>query len=419
MCVSDDLTSPSWANITFTSAETSSTTSSENLVLSGSKNWEATFKIIVLKMASYLNDPICKVREYFYTFYILHETCKTTAQKVMRVTLLTLGIAVFTLLTPFTAPVGTALRGVLSICKSKTYIYLEKAKVGKVLPKDKKVTVVSHNQCYMPAGYSISDGQVTPSSDKERINANIRKIKELNPDIICLYEVADICDACYLSSQLPEYPFIIPVAGVRAIGPSSMMYVASKYEIVENSIEFIPFVKGTELTGRAQFSEKGFLSFDVQSQGKRNPFASIILTHLQHSEVSAEPENGDRIARAAQMNKIAKQIQKKVKQGYNVIFTGDLNQSEEELNTFLKQNQINWLRRDALVQGKPTWGGDQWCAKLMGKPSSGPLVLDYTFIAGKTVAISTDIIGTGYSGLEFRREATSDHDLLFSTITVG
>lgn len=382
-------------------------------------DWETGIKIGVLKTASYLTEPICKVREYFYSFQILNETCKSTAQKVVRIALFALGIIGCALLTPFTAPIGALLRGAVATLESKPYIYLESAKKGKVLPEDKKVTLVSHNQCYMPAGYAITDGQVTPSSDRERIDANIRMIQQLNPDIVCLYEVPDICDASYLTSQLSEYPFVIPVAGVRAIGPSSMIYVASKYEIEKESIEFVPFVKGSELTGRAQFSEKGFLSFDIKNREEKTPFATVISTHLQHSEIPANPEEGDRISRALEMKKIATQIQKKVDLGRNVIFTGDLNQGEEEVNTFLTQNQIDWFKRDPSVQGEPTWGGDQWCAKLMGKPSSGSLVLDYTLIAGKAAAISTTIIGTGYSGLEFRREATSDHNLLFSQIYIA
>ena len=229
----------------------------------------------------------------------------------------------------------------------------------------------------------------------------------------------DVCDACYLSSQLPDYPFVISVAGVRAIGPSSMMYIASKYQIVEDSIEFVPFIKGVEVTGRAQFSEKGFLSFDIKNPEENAPFATLVSTHLQHSEVPAQPEKEDQASRTLQMKKIAEQIEKKVQQDLNVIFTGDLNQEETEMQSFLDRYRIDWLRRDPTVQGHPTWGGDQWCARLMNKPSSGPLVLDYTFIAGKTKAIFIRIIETGYSGTEFRADAMSDHSLLFSTITVG
>ncbi len=116
-------------------------------------------KIAALKIASYLTEPICKVREYFYTFYILNETCK-------KATLLTMGIFVFSLLTPFTAPIGALVRGLVSTCGAKPYIYLEREGKGKVLPKDKKITLVSHNQCYMPAGYCITDGQVYRSELK-------------------------------------------------------------------------------------------------------------------------------------------------------------------------------------------------------------------------------------------------------------
>lgn len=385
---------------------------------SGCRTWGTTTKILTLKAASYFTDPVCKVREYYYTLYTLSQTCKTAAEKAMRAAFLVLGILTFTLLTPVTAPIGIALRGIVAHVEAKPYTYLERPQSGKILPKDRKITLVSHNECYMPGGYCITDGQVTPPSDQVRLNANIQKIKKLNPDVICLYEVPDIQDASALSAQLPEYPFIIPVAGIRSIGPSSMLYVASKYEIDENSIEFVPFIKGKELTGRAQNSEKGFLSFDIKSRGEKTAFATVVSTHLQHSEIPEKPEEGEITSRTAQMRKIAHYIQNKSAQGKPVIFTGDLNQEEKELNTFFAKNPIHWLKRDPAVQSVPTWGGDEWCAKLMGKSPSGPLVLDYTFVAGKSTSISTKVIGTGYSGSEYRVNATSDHDLLFSTIEV-
>lgn len=373
-------------------------------------------KIEALKIASYLTEPVCKVREYFYTFYILDQTCQSTAEKVQKCAFLVLGIVIFSLLTPFTTPLGMILRGGVALLSSEPYLYIERGE-GKVFSKNREITLVSHNQCYMPAGYAITDGQVTPSSDRARMDANIERIRALNPDLICLYEVADICDASYISSRLPEYPFIIPVAGVRTVGPSSMMYVASKYEIAKDSIEFVPFIKGKELTGRAEHSEKGFLSFNLRSQG--GDLATVVSTHLQHSEIPELPEEGERGARAAQMKKIVDYIKRIVARGVPVIFTGDLNQSEEELKEFLTHHQIDWLRRDPSVEGKITWGGDEWCAKLMGKPPSKPLVLDYAFVAGRGVSISTKIKGTGYSGSEFKREATSDHNLLYSRVLIG
>lgn len=375
-------------------------------------------KLSVLQAASYLTDPICKVREYVYTFSILDSTCAKTAARVAAIARLSLGILACALLAPITAPIGAALRGIVAKCEAKPYIYWQ-GKQGKTLPENRVVTVVSHNECYMPAGYSITDGGVMPPSHGERMQENLKTIHALDPDLVCLYEVADVCDAKFLASQLPNYPFVIPVAGVRAVGPSSMMFVASKYEIVKDSIAFVPFIKDVELTGRAKFSEKGFLSFDLRSKGDDAPFATIVSTHLQHSEIPAKPEEIEVRSRALQMEKILQHIQTKIDAGHSIIFTGDLNQAESELQAFLDQHPAVCLKRDSAVQGQTTWGGDAWCARLMGKPASGELVLDYTLIAGKADAIATRVLKTGYVGTEFRVDATSDHDLLFSAIHVG
>jgi hypothetical protein len=45
-------------------------------------------------------------------------------------------------------------------------------------------------------------------------------------------------------------------------------------------------------------------------------------------------------------------------------------------------------------------------------------VLDYAFAAGKGIDIQTQIVKMDYKSDEFRPEAGSDHDLLFSTATL-
>lgn len=382
-------------------------------------NWRATAQIITLKAASLFTDPICKVREYFYTFYILNETCVGTIAKISRSAFLALGIVVCSILAPFTTPVGVVLRGAVIAMQSKPYIYMQSGAPGKRLPDNRVITLVSHNQCYMPAGYSITDGHVTPPSHRERIKANIDEILRLNPDVVCLYEVVDIYDADYISSRLSDYPFIIPVAGLRAIGPCSMMYVASKYEIVEDSIEFTPFIKGTELTGASQFSEKGFLSFDLKSQGATAPFTSVVCTHLQHSNIPGDPTPDEKEVRKLQMMKIAAKVDEKIRKQLGAIVTGDLNQPEAELVAFLKTREINFLRRDSNAKGQVTWGGDEWSARLMGKTPSKAEVLDYTLITGNIASIQTAVHETDYEGARFSAEARSDHYLLFNTIKVG
>lgn len=85
----------------------------------------------------------------------------------------------------------------------------------------------------------------------------------------------------------------------------------------------------------------------------------MIATHLQHSEIPAQPGEEERRSRVAQMTKIVRKIEAYVKKGTPpLIFTGDLNQDEHELKAFLAYHQIDWLKRDGTVEGKSTWGGD-------------------------------------------------------------
>jgi hypothetical protein len=381
-----------------------------------SHSWSTTAKVTALEIASLLTDPICKVREHYYSFYMLNETCKTTARKVAQCAFLTLGIVVCILLTPVTAPAGALIRGAVATLSSKPYIYLNRGGEGKVLPHDKKISLLSYNTCHIGAGYSLTDGGVTISSDRARMIANVEKIKQLQPDVICLFEISDIRDANFIASELPDYPFVIPVAGLRAIGPSSMMFVASKYELVD--ITFTPFIKGTELTGWSRFSEKGFLSFDVKSRGLNQPFAKIVSTHLQHSEEPANPTNQDTLSRVLEMDRISKKIRSEVEGNKTVILTGDLNQQEHPLQICLCSYGLGNLKSDLNIKSKPTWGGDEWSAKFSGKKASPPLVLDHTLVSGKNTAITTKITETNFSGKEFRPQALSDHYLLQSTITV-
>ena len=131
------------------------------------------------------------------------------------------------------------------------------------------------------------------------------------------------------------------------------------------------------------------------------------------------PDDEEIESRKKQLNKISNQIQAKSNLGHAVVLTGDLNLEEAELNTFLDNRSDIDLRRDPAVVGQETWGGDKWCADLMGKGFSNPLILDYTLIAGKASDIFTKIVKMeDYSSSEFKPKALSDHNLLFSTITV-
>ena len=100
-----------------------------------------------------------------------------------------------------------------------------------------------------------------------------------------------------------------------------------------------------------------------------------------------------------------------------VILTGDLNLDDEEYqasdwkNGFIKGDQF----KDHF-----TWGGDQFCATLVGdKKVSGPLNLDHTMYKKETAqSIETTLVKTGYEPSRFKLEALSDHEGLLSVVHV-
>ena len=379
-------------------------------------SWTASCQLAILQLASLLTDPVCKVREHVYLMKLV--PLSNASEKIKKVAYFVLGftIAAYAVIAPIAAPIGALLRKIASLFSSTIYTH-ERGPLAKKVVPERSITLVSYNVCYMPGGYAVSDGGVTPPSfnNRKRIIENNELIHDiLRPDIVCLQEVPDIADAKLISSKFSDYPFIIPVAGIKAIGPSSMMYVASKCEIVAHSIQFTPFVKGTEVTGRAVSSEKGFLSFDLKDAN-----VSIICTHLQHSEIPAKATPLDIASRKLEMLKIAEKIQEKRNEGKIVIFTGDLNQEERELYDTLQEEifQDLQLQRDPLIENIPTWGGDAWCAELEGKEPSPPLVLDYTFAIGAK-KITTALIDVGFKGDKFSFNALSDHKPLYSTVVL-
>ncbi|WP_220017585.1 hypothetical protein [Candidatus Rhabdochlamydia oedothoracis] len=56
-------------------------------------------------------------------------------------------------------------------------------------------------------------------------------------------------------------------------------------------------------------------------------------------------------------------------------------------------------------------GGDEFCAKMVGKRNSGPLNLDYTLITKDSeMNAETLLIETGYDDTTFTIDALSNHE---------
>jgi endonuclease/exonuclease/phosphatase family metal-dependent hydrolase len=315
-----------------------------------------------------------------------------------------MGIIANSSLSVGTALPGAVLRGIVSHLEKEPFIYYQGKLPDKTLKED--FSLLSWNICCVGGGYSISDGGVMPWAF--RIDNIVTKIVEKDPDILTLYEVMDIAAGFYLYEKLQEeYAHFYFNIGPRAIGPSSGIFVASKLKITNP--EFTPFPKQM-LVGRAKISEKGVFFFEIEEKKIK-----IYATHLQHSEQPQYPTEEEIQAREAEMNLI---IQKVGQETDNVIVTGDLNLDNTEYD---KSSWIGTFQDVPFDENDSrTWGGDEFCAEMVGKKVSGPLNLDYTLITKKSeVKGITSLVETGYDDTTFTIDALSDHRGLLSRFTMN
>ena len=354
------------------------------------------------RFASLLTEPICKAHELFRRLYLV-DVLNPTASKTSnwaRKFFLGMGVVVSFFLSVGAAPPGVALRGIASYLEKEPFIYYRGKLPNKALKEF--FSLLSWNICCVGGGYSISDGGVMPWHF--RIDKIITEILKENPDVLALYEVMDTAAGFYLYERLQEqYAHFYFNIGPRAIGPSSGMFVASKAEI--KNPEFIPFPKQM-LVGRTKMSEKGVFSFDIQIEEKK---IKVYATHLQHSEQPQYPTPEEIKAREAEMALIIKKVDQN---SGNAIVTGDLNLDRTEY----VHSSWKGIFQDVFFDenGSRTWGGAEFCAKMVGKRESGPLNLDYTLIKGPEISAKTSLIETGYDDTTFTIDALSDHRGLLS-----
>lgn len=367
---------------------------------------------ILFQAASYLTDPICKAQEFFRRIDVV-DSLHPTAYKItnyMRKGFLLLGVVGAVFLGSIMSIPGIGLRAFGKYLQKRPFIYHKEEGNEKALPADRTLSLLSWNICCPAGEYSITDGGVTPWDF--RINSVINKIIETDADVNCLYETFDTRSAFYLCDQLKQkgYGHFYFNIGPEIIGVSSGIFVASKYAI-ENP-EFTPFPLDS-LVGRTKNAAKGVFAFDVLSQGKA--IARIHATHLQHSEQPQYPTSEEWSGRRKQMEIVVDKVDK-VKDRC-VIVTGDLNLDDEEYSVSPWRERFE--KGDTYRDPDRTWGGDEFCAKLMNKPISQSLNLDHTMVVkGTAQQIRTSLINPQYHPSYFSKMALSDHAGLFSTITV-
>jgi exonuclease III len=365
---------------------------------------EAISKILFLS-ASYLTDPVCQAHEFYWRARVVDvlDPAAAFVTATARRVLLYLGVLLSSVCAIVTTVPGICLRAcAVAAMEQPFFASISEEVVPKQLPVDGKFSLFSWNLCAIPAGYSIRDGGVIPWHF--RMQALVETIAKTDADVNCLYEVFDYHAAHLLEQRCREmgYAHIYWNIGPRAIGISSGIFVASKF-VIQNP-DFTPFCSSM-LIGATKFAGKGVFSFDLVSG--ESSFATIHATHLQHSEIPEHPEEFEEESRARQMKVIWNKI--KQEQGRAVIVTGDLNMTDDELA------KASWRERfqkgDVYRHGEFTWGGDSFCAHLVGKKkTSGPLNLDHTIaVRGSVKQLSTTLVATGFDGRYFHPAAQSDH----------
>ncbi len=364
---------------------------------------------VLARTASYLTSPIAKAHELFRRVHLV-DTLNQHQSKIVnfaRKAFLTVVVAVVGFVGVIPAGLGICLRAFQKVVQPENFFHFAGPE-EKILGADLTFTLLSWNVCCIGGGYSVSDGGVMPRGD--RVDSILEKVNLQNADVNCFYEIFDINTATYFQEKLKPsgYSHFYFHFGPKAVGATSGMFIASKYRI-ENP-EFTPFTQEM-LTGRTKKCSKGVFAFDLISAERS--FATIFTTHLQHSEEPAFPTEDETLARARAMELIVDKVQRA--QNRCVIVTGDLNLGDEEYeasdwkNLFEKGDHFD----------KKTWGGDGFCASLVGKRRSPPINLDYTMASvGSVSELYTELLDTGFDGEFFREEALSDHHGLLSRITL-
>jgi len=385
-------------------------------------------KELSFRIASYLTDPACKSRECYYMAQIVDELYPiepaNTIQKtinVFRKYAFLAGYGLYTALAAVTTVPGIALRSLAANISSEPFLYKKGKGSEKTLSSGDSFSLLSWNICFVPGGYSITDGGVV--SYFYRAKQIATEIVKQDADVVCLYETFDTGSAMDLAESLKEnYAHIYYNICPQTIGTSSGIFIASKFPI--SDLEIKPFPEDT-LVGTTKYSAKSVVGFTV---GK----ARIFTTHAQHGEEPEFATEEELVANRRQMEIIIDKVKQVADKNLAVIVCGDLNVTRENLEAIPSLA----LTADPLETGDssrvtffdgnkakkiPTWDGDASCApRFYGKKISRELELDYILaLSGSVKTMITKIGETFYNPETVTWKALSDHRPLLAEITLN
>lgn len=378
-------------------------------------------KKIAFLTASRLTDPVCKCREYALMASIydeLYPSLGGTAEKIIRFSEKSgffAGSVLSGMVALVTSLPGIALRSITAALSKEPFLY-EKGEAPEQVPGE-QFSLLSWNICFVPGGYSITDGGVLPSG--HRFSAVLQEIERTDADVVCLQETFDTGEAARLAERLKkQYAHIYYNIAPRAIGTSSGILVASKFAITDLSVELYP---EETLVDRTKYSNKAIVSFGLQDRVR------VFTTHAQHAEQPARPSEEEKRCNRKQMEILADRVRSAADRGLPVVVCGDCNiprKHLEEIPSWQSVSDPDLAGKDRFIDGNseriPTWDGDASCVRFYeGKTPSGALELDYIFARG-VKNLRTRVGETGYDPEKIKTDPniTSDHRPLFGVITV-
>ncbi len=284
----------------------------------------------------------------------------------------------------------------------------------KVLPADRKVTVLSWNICCFSGGLPMLYGGVRPWP--ERMEGIVREILDLNSDIVCLQEVFSEEAIHALYKRLKEkYAFFYLNIGPReySFDPeklgklSSGLFVASKYLLEDPSFYPYDLSKGeTELVRRY-----GIFMANLSDR------LCVCTTHLQPGD-----DKRDRNIRSNQLKAIQERASKILPTcifaDLNIEYGGD---EYERVVVPSFTNHYKWAKNKwTCCELRDAWFNSEKYAKALSQGTL-PLewidaVLEIKHKNRQTLEVKCEVIPI--IRLEDPKNALSDHRPLFSTITL-
>lgn len=283
---------------------------------------------------------------------------------------------------------------------------------------DKELTVLQNNGCFTAGGFArMFGGTVLPN--KERAERLAEKIKESNPDLVCLQEVSDMDDALTLYRKLSDdfAEFYLNIGATPFIlQNNSGLFVASKVAIENPELYSFSGIAGTE----GMVNKCAFL-FSTK-------IGNFINTHLSPSKDDLNPKGAEIKTRGQELEMILEKAEKRHAKNDKPCFVlGDFNinwnSSEYQNSSFFKKGNDHYNKDRKTVSDQDATAETQyliernWKHQKEAQPER--LILDYFvsfFHLKEAISIETSKIDA--FNVDRTREAFSDHNILVTKISL-